>query len=409
VFTKQPTAGADRARWGGIIIAGDAPINVPGGTAIIEGTQDSFYGGTNPNDNSGELQYVRIEYAGHLFDPEVELNGIAFHGVGDGTTVDHVQVHMNKDDCIEMFGGTVNMKYMIGSWCRDDYFDWTEGWQGKAQYILVAQRADESDRGMECDNNATFPDNTPRSSPEIYNVTLIGDPTTIWGTESSQGILLRVGTAGKIHNLIIEGFKGFGIRVDNPETVNQITSGNLIVSNGIVSGNNSGGAQYDTEAQDAIDGGFWTNLFDVDPILCNARPLDIYNISPPDLSKYQYKPNFAPAPGSPAIDGSVTVMTPPADGFFDTSVNFIGAVDPNNDWTYGWTNFGSAKQLVCDVNYSGTVTVTDAQKILRMASGKDSVQSCADPNLSSSVTVTDAQKALRFASGKDPLETCCNQ
>lgn len=401
----------DRGLWGGVIIAGDAPINVPGGEALIEGTTDSLYGGTDSADNSGELQYVRIEYAGHLFNPEVELNGIAFHGVGSGTTVDHVQVHMNKDDCIEMFGGTVNMKYMIGTWCRDDYFDWTEGWTGKAQYVVVAQRADEADNGMECDSNGTYPDNTPISNPNIYNVTMIGDPTTVWGTESARGLRMRVGTAGRVRNLIISSFKNLAVSLDNTETWNRVLSGDLVLSNGIVWNNNGGGAQYDTDipvsAQNAIDLGYWTNLVNVDPNLCNVLPKDIY-VGPIDATM-QYKPNFAPAAGSPAIDGSVPVATPPADGFFDTTVNFIGAVDPNNDWTYGWTNFGTAKQKVNDLNYDGNVNVFDVVKIKKIAIGTSHVQSCADATLDGNVNVFDVVKAKQMAIGTEPLRNCCKE
>jgi hypothetical protein len=404
----------DRGLWGGVIIAGDAPINVPGGEALIEGTANSMYGGNDPADNSGELQYVRIEYAGHLFSPEVELNGIAFHGVGSGTTVDHVQVHMNKDDCIEMFGGTVNMKYMIGTWCRDDYFDWTEGWQGKAQYIVVAQRADEADRGFECDNNATNPGTaTPFSNPTIYNVTLIGDPTTVWGTESTQGMLLRVGTAGKIRNLIVSRFKNLGGRMDNTETWDRVVSGDLVVSNGIVFGNNGGGAQFDTDVpvsfQNAINLGYFTNLSNVDPMLCNPLPEDIY-VAPID-STLQYKPNFAPAAGSPAINGAVPVAIPPADGFFDTSVDFIGAIDPDNDWTYGWTTFGSAKQYVADVTYDGNVNVFDVVKIKKIAVGSSHPQACANANGSADglVNVFDVVRTKQIAVNPTLKTLCCTE
>jgi hypothetical protein len=393
----------DRGLWGGIIVAGYAPINIVdggGGEAPIEGTT-GLYGGLNPNDNSGEIQYVRIEYAGHLFSETSELNGLALHGVGNGTTIDHVQILMNKDDCIEMFGGTADMKYVIGTWCRDDSFDWTEGWTGRAQYIIVSQRGDEADAGAECDNYEFGHDNTPRSAPTIYNMTFVGDPSGTYGAESTYGMRLRRGTAGEIRNWVITGFNTYGLRVDDTATVTQINTGNLNVSNGCLYNN---GAAYNTNAQNAVTGGFWTDHYTDDCMLCNPLPKDIYDFV--DATK-QYKPNFAPAPGSPLTDGTITVATP-TDPWFDTT-DYIGAVDPDNDWTYGWTSFGTAKQLVCDVNYSGSVTVTDAQKILRMASGKDSVQSCADPNLSGSVTVTDAQKALRYASGKDPLEICCNQ
>ena len=61
--------------WGGIIILGNAKINVPGGTAAIEGPGDS-YGGTNDDDNSGILRFVRIEYPGIAYSLNNEINGL---------------------------------------------------------------------------------------------------------------------------------------------------------------------------------------------------------------------------------------------------------------------------------------------------------------------------------------------
>ncbi|MFK8045601.1 MAG: hypothetical protein AB8B72_08900, partial [Crocinitomicaceae bacterium] len=63
VFTPvkdNPQAG----EWGGIIINGKAPINA-GETAEGEGGT-GVYGGTDANDNSGTLRYVRVEYAGKI-------------------------------------------------------------------------------------------------------------------------------------------------------------------------------------------------------------------------------------------------------------------------------------------------------------------------------------------------------
>jgi hypothetical protein len=46
-------------------------------------------------------------------------------------------------------------------------------------------------------------------------------------------------------------------------------------------------------------------------------------------------PSFKPAAGSPALMGG---GTPPADGFFDASATFVGAVG-STDWTKVWTAF----------------------------------------------------------------------
>src|SRR5688572_27720101 len=78
VFTSdQPIGQRGRGDWGGIIVNGRAPINFESGEASGEGDTGA-YGGTDPNDNSGVLRYLRVEFSGVEFSPDNELNGIAF-------------------------------------------------------------------------------------------------------------------------------------------------------------------------------------------------------------------------------------------------------------------------------------------------------------------------------------------
>ena len=99
-----------------------------------------LFGGADPGDNSGVLNYVVVKYAGSNVDPENQLNGIAFQG-GAGTRVDYIQVHNNLDDGIEMFGGTVNLKHVVLSGNADDSLDWTDGWIGNVQFLQIVQAA----------------------------------------------------------------------------------------------------------------------------------------------------------------------------------------------------------------------------------------------------------------------------
>ena len=113
VFSSDQEVGERaRADWGGLIINGRAPLNVPGGTSVGEG-DTGVYGGSDPDDDSGHLRYTRVEFAGTEFSPDNELNGIAFQGVGRETEVEYVQVSFNKDDGMEFFGGTVEVKHVI--------------------------------------------------------------------------------------------------------------------------------------------------------------------------------------------------------------------------------------------------------------------------------------------------------
>ena len=324
VFTSdQPVGNRNRGDWGGLIINGRAPLNVPGGIAIGEGDTGE-YGGTDPDDSSGILRYVRVEFAGIEFSPDNELNGIAFQGVGRGTEVDYVQVKMNRDDGVEFFGGTVDARHVVLNGIRDDSLDWTFGWTGRVQYLVAQQRGDDADMGIESDNNDINNNLEPRSNPTIYNMTLVGDPTTRFGTESNVGLLLRRGTATTIRNAVIIGFKSWGIDINGSASAAQAQAGALTVRHTIFFGNGTvrAGAQFSPAS----------TAFMNDPTI---RVADPGLIAPFDLEN----PNFRPTPGSLA-SGQLAPATPPNDGFFEVTT-FIGALspDPEQDWTRGWTDY----------------------------------------------------------------------
>lgn len=320
VFTSdQPVGSRARGDWGGLIINGRAPLNLPGGLGIGEG-DTGVYGGNDPDDNSGILRYVRVEFAGIEFSPDNELNGIAFQGVGRGTIVENIQVSHNKDDGIEMFGGTVDIKRAVLTYIGDDSIDWTFGWSGRLQFAVVQQRGDNADRGIEADNNGNNNDLLPRSNPTIYNITLVGDRDTNEGPESTDGMRLREGTAGTIRNAIVYGFKASGIQVSTTATLAQAASGALSVKNTILF-NNGTNLHSSTAGLQTNAGG---TLWQMDPQL---------------LAPFNHTaPVFRPTAGSPAM--TMAFAVPPNDGFFEIA-RFIGALDsnPDNDWTLGWTNY----------------------------------------------------------------------
>ena len=181
VFTSdQPVGSRARGDWGGLIINGRAPVNRPGGLYVGEG-DTGISGGTDPNDNSGSMRYVRVEFAGVEFSPDNELNGIAFQARRQRRLVRVLQVHMNRDDAFEWFGGTADIKHAIASNAADDSFDWTFGWTGRAQFVVIHQRGDDADRGIEADNSEFNNNDLPRSNPQLYNFTMCGDPDTQGG------------------------------------------------------------------------------------------------------------------------------------------------------------------------------------------------------------------------------------
>ena len=184
--------------WGGLHICGRAHTNVEGGKGVSE-IGNAVYGGNDESDNSGVLKYVRMENTGYALDSEHEANGITFYGVGNGTKVEYVQAYNGSDDGFEFFGGSVNIKHMVVVDCTDDSFDWTEGWNGKGQFLVAYQQNPECDCLMECDNNGKNFDAQPVACPTIANATLVGN------NGSKQGIRLRAGTQVKLYNTLVTG------------------------------------------------------------------------------------------------------------------------------------------------------------------------------------------------------------
>jgi hypothetical protein len=325
VFTSDQAPGTrGRGDWGGIIINGRAPVNVPGGVAEGEG-DTGIYGGDDPNDNSGSLRYVRVEFAGTEFSPDNELNGIAFQGVGRGGSYEYIQVHMNKDDGLEWFGGSADIKYALVSNAADDSFDWTFGWNGRGQFLAVVQRGDDADTGIEADNNEFNNELLPRSSPTLYNMTLCGDPTTRFGADSTRGVLLRRGTAGELRNFIVRGFKGVGLEVNGGSTIAQATQGHLRLSHWIIYGNLAGHAHAATLP--LITGGTFPEM----RLGEDAGIGDCFNLDAPD---------FQPTGVATLAGGQMAPAQPPNDGFFEP-VTFVGAFPPKPaaSWADGWTAF----------------------------------------------------------------------
>ena len=205
--------------WGGIHICGRAHTNA--GEGVLSEIGNAPYGGSDDSDNSGTLRYIRLEYTGFALDEEHEANGISFYGVGNGTTVEYVQAYKGSDDGFEFFGGSVNVKHMVVTDCTDDSFDWTEGWNGRGQFLVAYQSGEEEcDCLMECDNNGNNFDATPVAHPILSNLTLVGDNSA----NNTRGIRLRAGTQAEIYNSIITG-KAKCITLETEQTEQALLSG----------------------------------------------------------------------------------------------------------------------------------------------------------------------------------------
>ncbi len=221
-----------QGHWGGIVVLGNAPSNRSSlGTSTSE-LGDLVYGGTNKTDNSGILKYIVIKDSGYKYNPAKEFNGLSLFGVGSGTVVSYIYVADGADDGIEFFGGNVNADHIVVLGVGDDSIDWTEGWQGTAEYIYAARKkqyqtaAEPGNRGVEADTqdtdeNTVFGNGV--SNPTINNATFIGNAA---GSES-QGMKIRAGSNGKFDNIVIANFST-GLDFETPRTYNWFTSASYI-------------------------------------------------------------------------------------------------------------------------------------------------------------------------------------
>ncbi len=118
--------------WGGIIILGDAPINKFGNLAAVNFDTDanlSYYGGNNPESNSGVLKFVRIEYAGAKIKGFDNFNALLLAGVGNKTILENIMVSYSAGDSFEILGGEVNLNKLISFKSSSDDYKFNYGTQ----------------------------------------------------------------------------------------------------------------------------------------------------------------------------------------------------------------------------------------------------------------------------------------
>lgn len=225
VFTSAAATKAP-GDWGAIVILGKAPTNI--GTGNADGlavSDDTRYGGTLPDDNSGSIKYLRLEYCGGI-NPNAEeewgidkVSGFCLEGVGSGTSIDHVMVSRSRDDGFQLVGGTVNVTHLVAYNNGDDDFDFDYGYTGKMQFIVSYRDAQAAVHGLRANalesyNDAVPTTHTPLTRPVISNMTIIGPQgmeTTPTGL--NQAIYIRKGTRFVVENSVIAEYPKGGLMV----------------------------------------------------------------------------------------------------------------------------------------------------------------------------------------------------
>lgn len=369
--------------WGGIVICGTAPINTSAtanGTSILglyeteggisnstnldgyAGSGDPAFPTSNATDNSGVLQYVRIEYAGYAYRPDNEINSLTLAAVGSGTIIDHVQSIYGKDDSFQFFGGTVNCKYLVSYNTQDEDFEFINGYTGKIQFAIAKRSnviADISNSyGIESSNNGNGGTNIPQTKAILSNFTIIGPRQNSSSTYSSlfnSGILFRRNTAFSFFNSVILGWK-IGVLIDartGTPTDNNITDNSLRIKN-VTIGSNIEDVKYTastltpTGASDASMLSWFSTSNSLNTIVTNASDASL-------SSPYATTPDFKPTQtvyNSGSFNGSLGTINDfnfnsnasfsdsnLQDAFF-ANVGFRGAVGltgSDSNWWVGWT------------------------------------------------------------------------
>lgn len=368
VFTSnQPAGSRQPGDWGGVILCGRAPVNNPGNPSI-EGGVVATFGGTNAADNSGTLQYVRIEYPGVNFGTNNEINGLTLGGVGSGTTIDHIQVTASNDDSYEWFGGTVNAKYLIALAGTDDDFDTDNGYSGRVQFGLAVRDPRRGDtqsggvsNGFESDNDATGTANTPQTSAVFSNVTVLlpTTPAPFTAYTNSAGALIRRNSALSIVNSVFAG-RPYGLELNSNSgalTTANAQSGALLFANNVLAGYTAPSrVGRVTSNQTTTTAGFNFRTFvgstndTTSTVAGLGLNADSFSFEGNCGANAQCVPNLALATGSVLATGAAFTnakLTGAGNGGPNStfeSVTYRGAFGATN-WATGWTNFNP--QITC--------------------------------------------------------------
>lgn len=354
VFTSAKAANQrGYGDWGGLVLIGKAPVNQAGATPNPNGIRGTVETYGEPADNSGILQYVRIEYAGAVqpTTPATRLGGLSMYGVGSGTVIDHIQVSYSGGDAFSWFGGSANLKNLFAYRSFDDNWSVDWGYVGNVQFGVSLRDPDVADQsgsnGFEVENF------TPTATTDVAAVTLINglsqtapvftnisdfafsSTPTIANTAKGTGayksaIYLRRNSAISIYNSLFYGYPE-GLRVESMGLGTGLTN-NLIDLKGVVLANVLTpvvGAGVITTDQTTA---YFTNASRGNQIV---QTTDLASLLLNGSTFILTGPTFTPQTGSPLL-GSVVTGGKLTSSFF-TSTTYRGAFGSEN-WTAGWTN-----------------------------------------------------------------------
>jgi hypothetical protein len=362
VFTSERGIGLKNpGDWGGVVICGRAFNNVTavtGNAAQLEGNYGAFHGGNINNDNSGELKYVRIEYAGIAINPNEEVNSLTMGSVGSETKISYIQCSYGLDDAFEWFGGTVKCSNLVAYRCLDDDWDVDQGYSGFVQFGLSIKDANLADQsgsnGFEVDGpDAAAVNGKETTSGKFANMTVIGPKQTREtpiATQYQHALQIRRSAKISVYNSFFTGFPE-GISLESQNTQNAANAdvlqlkGNVLAAVSNWGGNGFGlagtlfgegtpanGLQHPTAPRG--------KAFDADPAfdtesfwLANNSFLNSWEDAGISSTLFDLgRPSVLPQAGSILLSGAVALPSE------FQQVSYRGAFG-STDWTSNWTEW----------------------------------------------------------------------
>ncbi|MBD2701438.1 IPT/TIG domain-containing protein [Spirosoma sp. BT702] len=354
VFTSaKPVNQRNYGDWGGLFLIGKGPINQLGTTANPNGVRGTVETYAEPLDNSGTLQYVRIEYAGALqpTTPASRFSGLTLYGVGSGTIIDHIQVSYSGGDAFSWFGGSANLKNLFAYRSFDDNWSVDWGYVGNVQFGVSLRDPDVADvsgsNGFEVENftpsvatdvsAVVLANALTQTAPVFTNISDFAFSATPVTTATSKGtgayksaVYLRRNSAISIYNSLFYGYPE-GLRLESMGTGSGLTGGTIDLR-GVVFANTltptiGAGVLTSDQVTTYFTGSGRSNQIsqptDLPALLLNGSTFSLTT------------PTFLPQASSPLLAGSVTGNK--LTSSFLTSVAYRGAFGADN-WLSGWTN-----------------------------------------------------------------------
>lgn len=363
--------------WGGIIIVGNARSNRTG-RVVVEGPTPAdtvgWTGGNLDNDNSGELRYVRVEFAGAAAILNVELNSFSMYAVGSNTRMEYLQAIRGLDDMFEWFGGTVDGRYLVSYESGDDHFDAAEGYRGRNQFLIALQTgprvsprpgnpgalsAEQS--GFEVDGCGSAAgtcaqgfNSTPFNMPVFANFTIMGPGAGVLpvraGGDGGLGANIRRGTGGVWMNGVLARWPEAALSVFDPETNTRITEDSLNIRNLLLADN-----ARDFDAVGATNRFGQADKFTNNQIRTSSAAAHTLFAAVPSAATevangfaFDWRPAAGTAGQLLREGGTGTTLPgrigPRVTNFFGGTLagtTYVGAIDPasTDPWYAGWTTY----------------------------------------------------------------------